>query len=491
MSIRQRVIIATTATVGVVGAWVGLAIAQAPDDAPQSVDVVDDADILEAETLIAGVNKVRFYEPTDVVIYTHRGGADALTNDRALDQAVLDHARGERNDWLSPDGQYYADDLYLYAVDPEGRLVGTYFGENRAIERDAQREVQDATKDDLRAGRWTDAAILGVEEAAGRMNAPFVRSTGGAVTGGIASLLALAGFGTWAGVGMNRVGKSRRARAAGDRSMASVVAEHEVTEVHAKLIPAESRYGGRMLMRYDDYEKGFREMTDLGNRAKGLKERDWDSRSSLKLLEEYQAKAEEMDHLDDVIADTAALLNMDHTWRQAWERQIEPLRSDLEGVDDLLEDDLPQEMRGLSEGHDVRTFASRELTGLERLRKDLEERKVTPDDALDRLRDTRDELSRHLDLLAAAVARASSESQSDQELMEKKMRENARVTTSEPTIIDTSNPGWTWFTVDAFRTGYSEGTSAVSAANSSSSDSGSSSSYSGGGFSGSGSSSRF
>ncbi len=490
MSVRQRVVLGALAVLGVGGGSLGWYAASGPDHAATGMEVVDTAEVLHEPDVEAAVEDLRFYEPTDVAVFTHRGGPEALTDDYALNNAVRDYAL-ERGDWVSADRQKYADGLFIFAVDPEGRLVGTYFGEDRKVSTEAQREIQDAAKDDFRAGQWTDGTVAGIEEAAARMNAPAVRRGGGVVGLTLASLATLLGAGGWVGLGVHRAGRSRAARAEGDRRMAEVVADYEVTELHARLIPEESRYGGLMLRRYDEYLAGFRELTDLGNRARSVDEKDYDRKASLTLLTAYRDKAAAMDELDDVIADTAALLNRDRAWPEAWQRQVGPVHSDLEELDDVLEE-LPAELRGLPEAQEVRTFASGAKAELDRLRGALEDRSITPDDALDRLRTVRDDLGGRLYALGGAVATEFGEDASEEEEMEKAMSQERSRRRREPTIISYSYPAWTWFDVGSFRTGYQSGKQAVESSRASSSSGGSTSGYSGGGsFSGAGSSSRF
>lgn len=490
MSNLMRSLVGGAASLGVLGTGVGLYAAQAPEHAVSQVVVDDGAEILHEPTLREGIDDLRFYEPTDVAVFTHRGGEEALTDDRALNDAVLAHARESRTEWLSEDEQKWADDLYLYAVDPEGRLVGTYFGENRAVDEDAQLEIQDATGDDLRAGRWTEGAVRGVEEAADRMNAPFMRTGGGIALTAVGSLITLVGAGSWLGTGLHRSRRSRAARAEGDERMASVVRDYETTELHARLIPEGSRYGGQMLRRYDEYQQGFRELTELGNEVRSIPERRYNKADSLERLTAYRDKARELDRLDDVIADTAALLNRDQARPQAWQRQESPVREDLERVGPMLDSDEMEDVRGLPEAQELREYASRGLTRLDQLRGDLESRTASPDDALDELRQMRDELSGHLDRLAGAVTEGLDD-KSERELMEQAMTKERGRRRREPTILSTTDPMWTWYTVHAFTSGHAHGTSAVEQARAPSS-SGSASGYSGGGsFSGAGSSSRF
>lgn len=491
MSIRQRVLVGGAATLAVGGASLAWFLASAPEHAAAEVQVEDTAEVLFEPDLLAGLEETRFHEPTTVAVYTTRGGEAALTDDRALNDAVLQHAREERTDWLSADGQTWADGLFIFAVDPEGRLVGTYFGEDREVDEGTQLDIQDAAKDDFRAGRWTEGSVAGVRAAAARMGAPVIRQTAGTAVAAVASLVTLAGAGAYVGVGMNRVRRCRRSRTAGDAAMASVVAEHEVTRLHATVLPQGSRYGGMMLQRHDEYTRGFREMVELGDEVRAIPEGKLDTRAAVERHTAYEQRARSLDHLDDVIADTASFLNRDSRWVQAWERQVAPVRADLEAVAGVLADDVPVEARGLPEAQQLRELASAELVELDRLRGALEDRDVTPDDALDRLRATRDRLSARLDALAAAVGQEFGDDEAERKTMREAMRSQRARRPVEPTILATADPAWVWFGTGAFRTGLSTGTSQVEQSRSSSS-SGSTSGYSGGGsFSGAGSSSRF
>lgn len=487
MSIRQRALIGGVASLGVVGAVVSGFFSQAPEHGATALQIEDTAGILYAPDLEAAVEEMGFYEPTDVAVFTHRGGSEALMDDYALNDATLEHAKTTQPNWLSDNEQKWADDLFILGVDPEGRLIGTYFGENRKVSQDAQADIQEATKDDFRRGHWTEGSIAGIEAAAGQMNRPFARSGGGMFVGGAVSLATLAGAGGYLFVGTRRRNKSRAARAAGDRAMANVVRDYDVTQVHANLIPEVSRYGGAMLGRYEEYTRTFRELTELGNEARGIPESRYDGTDALSKLTKYQETAESLDSLDDVIADTAALLNLDQAWPEAWGRQVASLREDLEGVDSLLSTTLDKEVRGLDEAQPLREFSSQSLAELDQLPGDVEARAITPEDALDALRTMRDALSGHLDTLAGAVARAYSKKESEQKTMQDALRgERVR---SEPTILSTTDHTWTWITINSFNNGYTSGTSQVQQSRSSG---GSTSGYSSGGsFSGAGSSSRF
>ena len=470
----------------VAGGSMALYTASEPAElAPTSITIDDEAGILDVAAVEASVEDVDFYEPTDVAVLTVAGDADD-DNENALNDAALAHARETRPEWLGADGQTWADDLYLFAVDPEGRLVGTYFGENREVGEGSQEDIQEATKDDLRAGEWSEGAIAGVEEAAGRMNAPFMRTAGGIVLPVMAGLAALAGFGTWWGVGANRSRKSRALLDEARERRASIDAEAAATERYAFGIPEESRYGFQVLRRLDDYRRGVRELDQLGAEAEAVPPAKHNRRDVLTQLTAYRDKARELDHLDDAIADTAILLNRETSWPDAWERQVSPLREDLEKVEPLLTEEAQDEVRELPEAYALREFAATALARLDEIGDRLGSAQLSPDDALDGLRATRDELTEHLETLADRVVETVGSSDDERQTLRAAMSKERAGYRAAPSIIGTAYPAWGFYPVVAFGSGMSNGTTEITQASS-----GGSASYSSGGFSGAGSSSSF
>ncbi|WP_010146356.1 DUF5129 domain-containing protein [Serinicoccus profundi] len=477
--------LATVGVLAVAGTSLGLFLAQAPDDAATGLTVDDTAQIMEVDRLDAAVEELEFHDPTELAVFTYRGGSDA--DDQSLNRAVLDHARGSRPEWLSEDGQRWADGLFVLAVDPEARLVGTYFGDDRAVGDEEQLDIQEATKDDFRAGRWTDGAVAGLTDGADRINAPFMRSAGGLVVGIFGSAVALIAGATWVGVGVARSAGSRRMKEDADRRVADVKRDAADTERHAKRIPDDSRYGFEVLRRFDDYRRGVRELTELEQRAAQLAPSTFNRKPVASELTAYQEKAVELDHLDDAIADTAIFLTQDADWREAWARQVDPVREDLKRVTPLLEDELPEEARDLPEGETLRGFATAALTRLDKVQHGLERGEVSPDDALDALRDTRDGLSEHLDELSESVVQAVGKDETQRETLRTTLARQRDEARPGPSIIGTAYPAWAFFPVAAMSSGVSEGTQQISASSGSAGSSG----YSGGSFSGAGSSSSF
>lgn len=138
---------------------------------PVSIQIEDMAGVLDRNTLVPALERIEFYEPTRVVVYTYHG----RTEDN-LNEEVLRFARTEHPDWVSPDGQKWADGLFIFTLDPVGRHVGTYMGEDRKVSLDQRSEIQDAAKGLLRDAQWSDGTVAGVRRAAELINQPWYRS---------------------------------------------------------------------------------------------------------------------------------------------------------------------------------------------------------------------------------------------------------------------------------------------------------------------------
>lgn len=455
--------------------------------APVGVVVEDKAGVLDRNTLLPAVQQIEFYQPTTVAIYTYNGSAADNLNEE-----VLRFARAEHPDWISKDGQKWADGLFIFALDPVGRHVGTYMGEDRKVSLEQRTDIQDAAKELLRDAQWTDGTIAGIRRGAELINQPWYRSTAFLVTAWSAAGTVVAGAGAWLLVRWRtRVG-SRREIARGDANYSNVSMDLQVTELNAGTIPASSRYGSTVLEKHRTFLSRYKAATGLSNQVHALTSRELSRRPGLALAREYADAAAELDALDDVIADTNALLNRGSTWATAWDRQLAPFRSDLAGIEGML-------AKGHGEGDSataasLRSFRDASQRDMERWTADLADGTITPETALDRLRDARTELSgllkAHADTVIAGYARNDREA----ELMRTQMEEAQEGTgkkqrrSYEPSILGTVYPSYYFFSVPTFNTGLSTGVSSVSSARG-----GSTTGYggSGGSFSGSGSSSSF
>jgi hypothetical protein len=486
-----------------------LVVSAAPAHAVPVEELVlaDEAGVIHEPTLRSGVDEISFYEPTTVVVFTQRGTGDSNFNER-----VLAYARENHPEWISADGQKWADGLYIYAVDPDGRHVGTYFGEDRKVSTDTQADIQDDTKDLLADAQWTDAAIEGVRSAASVMNRPWYREPGLWIAGGIA--VAGGGIAVGATVAV-RAGHRRRTREAlehGQAAFASVSMDLEATELNARTVPAGSRYGAMVLEKYRTFHDRYVQAAAENDRLAGVDEKKLHRREHREAVARFALTAQALDELDDTVVESNTFLNMQHGWPQAWDRQTTPLREDLAEIDRLDGTGVGTGMGGSpADGGDedddqddgalaptavapLRSFRIEADQELQRLGASLAGGSVSPDDALDALGALRSRLTGLLEDAAQAGIAAAATSDSERELMEQALEaERERASRRPGSILDTVHqPGWFWTTV-AFNHGYRTGVDNVTQAREEAAQSSSSTGYGayGGSFSGAGSSSRF
>ena len=465
----------------------GAAAAVTPDE----VIVEDTAGVLDANTLLPALESVEFREPTTVAVYTYNGPADN-EDGTVLNAEVLRFAREEHPEWLSEDGQKWADGLFIFALDPTGRWTGTYYGEDRRISLDQQEDIRSETNELFREANWTEGTIAAVEEAAKLINRPWYLSPGAIVVFIVAGLAAVGSAVSYVAVRRNRRTKNRKLLTEADASYSSVTRDLDATEVNANTIPDDSSYGSRVLEEYRTFMARYNKATALNNAAHALSDKDLMSRSSTATVEEYADAALELDGLDDVIADTNALLNKASGWQRAWDRQTGPLQEDLDRLDDLLEGKNAV-AKDSATARALLAFRRQARESLAAAASELAEDRITPEQALDSVKAARERLSELLEKHAQTVISAQAKTASERTLMQKELdkatAQGRRDRSYRPGIVDTAFPAYFYYSVGTFNTGIQHGTSSVESARSSASSTGYGSS--GGSFSGAGSSGRF
>jgi uncharacterized membrane protein YgcG len=462
--------------------------AAARAEPPVGIVVEDGAGVLDRNRLIPAVEAMDFYEPTRVAVFTYRGSAEDNLNEE-----VLRFARAQHPEWISGDGQKWADGLFIFAVDPVGRHVGTYMGEDRKVSLEQREDIQNASKDLLRDAQWTEGTIAGIRRGAELINQPWYRSTAFLVTAWSSAAAAVLGAAAWLVVRWRTRAASRKELARGDASYSSVSMDLQVTELNAGPIPESSRYGSTVLEKHRTFLAKYKTATELANRAHALTPRAMSRRPNLRLVRDFADASAELDALDDVIADTNALLNRGSAWASAWDRQLAPFRSDLAALEQMLS---KRHAAGDSAtAAALRSFRDESHRDIERWSAELAEGTMSPEAALDRLRDARTHLTEllknHADTVIAGFAKTDREARLMREEMDSaqagtKVRYGR---TYEPSILGTVYPSYYFFSVPAFNTGFSTGVGSVSTAR----GGGGTTGYggSGGSFSGSGSSSSF
>lgn len=286
---------------------------------------------------------------------------------------------------------------------------------------------------------------------------------------------------------------SRKEIQRGDQSYANVSIDLEVTELNASTIPESSRYGSIVLEKHRTFLNRYNKAAELSNRVHAFTPQALSRRQSLKLIREYADAVSELDALDDVIADTNALLNRASTWPTAWDRQLAPFRNDLAGLEQLLSKRHGQGDSATAAA--LRSFRDQSLREIERWTASLGEGEITPEEALDRLCEARTRLAELLRKHADTVIEGFANNEREARLLRKEM-ESARMglnsdhrRTFEPSILGTVYPRYYFFSVPTFNSGLNTGVSSVSTARGGAGTTGYG--HSGGSFSGSGSSSNF
>ncbi|MCC3297446.1 DUF5129 domain-containing protein [Arthrobacter caoxuetaonis] len=467
------------------------AAAVAPDD----IVVDDTAGVLDLNTLLPALEEVNFRSPTTVAIYTFRSepGREFDDGDTFMNEETLRYAREEHPEWISADGQKWADGLFIFSLDPEGRWIGTYFGEDRKVDSGVAEDIREEAGEYFADAQWTDGTIAGVEEAAKLINRPwYLNPALWVLAGGVVFVAAAVWYAVIA-TRRKRLAANRKLIAAAERSYSSVSMDLDATEVNARTIPDSSTYGARVLEEYRTFMVRYNTATELGNHVRTLSEKDLRRRSSTKPVEEFAELTSALDGLDDVIADTNTLLNMAPGWQAAWDRQAAPLLEELDKLDGLFEED--KTAMDSTTAAALLAFRTQCRRRIQTTAAGLAEESLTPEQALDILHDAGTELAALLKNHSETVIAQAAEDDAERELMREALEESRDRPRRyrdgyRPSILDTAYPNYLW-TVSAFSSGVSSGSSSIESARSAASGSSSGYGASGGSFSGSGGSSRF
>lgn len=454
---------------------------------PTDVVIEDTAGVLYQPQLLPALEEISFHSPTKVAIYTRNGKSSDNFNEE-----VLRYARANHPEWISADGQKWADGLFVFAFDPVGRQVGTYMGEDRKVSLAQREDIQDAAGKLFAEAQWTDGTIAGVKKGASLINQPWYLSIGFIIAAIVVGVGAAVGFGTRAVIRSNNRKKASEHLKRGDAAYSSVSLALDVTELNAKTIPESSSYGALVLEKYRNFSTRYHEAGTLNQQAHAFTSKELSKGFNVKLVGQYADLAAELDDLDDVIADTNTLLNRFSGWEGAWDRQAQPLVDDLAQLPALISQ---PEARGMPTTGALSSLHTQRTQGLQQLAADFQAGLISPEKALDTLKEIRDELTallqQHAELMIDTYAKTSAEKTDMHKAMELNRRNDAQ--RGRGSILG-SVYGWSiFYSVNSFNHGYSTARQQVDTSRSSASSGGSSSGYgsSGGSFSGSGSSSSF
>ena len=494
-----------------------------------TVEVHDEAGILQTEPLIEEIQAMRFRDNVHVAVLTVPGWDVDNLND-----AVLEYARSHASDtdvpWISTSNpNYWSDGLVILAVAPEARKVGCYFGEDVAVPLQQQATIQDAAKNQYRQADWYGGTVSMAAKTADVIGRPGGGDVGMTyILPGISALVGLA----WLSYYLWRGFTARRRAREALRHYSQVTHDYETTELLAGTIPEDEPHGAQVMARYrwfrSEYEKVTRSWQDFGNPYRA----QWFSMPVLGRATELEKRSELLDSLDDVIANTATFLSLSPGWDRVWSNEQGPVLEDLQSLRRLCHEidssDAAESGSIAERTKEEREWVRSHKQRLDDMTSSLEDGSLQPSAALDEL----DEIASETKTKAARLAREAIDADTSSYADERRRRyddsssskeaayagywylggghgsynphSTIRLNPSSPAIsaIGSSSSGsgaggsFSSFTpVSDLVVGYSSASSYTpsSSSGSGSSFSGSSFSggYSGGGFSGSGSSSSF
>lgn len=299
-----------------------------------SVEVHDETGSFEpvdGRPLTEALGDVKFTRPIHLVILS----TDDLVDDN-LDEATLKYARARHQEWISPNGYKWADGYLILSVSPTHRKVGTYFGEDIAPLLSVQAEIQDAAKDDFRAGRWSQGMVAAATKAAANIPNEAGYSIKNRVvwphwTGWLVSLT---------GIGVLLRGRSLR---------------RTVRESSERIVEAWKEMEGRR----SEVDRAFHSIVDAGQYSKGLTARYGCANQERKKVRERVsvlrspgffgslsagAASEREELLEDIellsAADDAIFAARDFfalapRWRDLWDNEVGPVFEDLLAADSI------------------------------------------------------------------------------------------------------------------------------------------------------------
>jgi hypothetical protein len=484
-TLRGVLVIATAILLSLGGASAAQAVSVAEGD----LIIEDTAGRLHLPQLEEELAEIDFYAPTTVVVYTYSGEFSDNMNTE-----VLAYAREQHPEWISDDGQKWADGLFVFALDPDGRQVGTYFGEDRSVPLSDQSAIQDAAKEDFATGDWTPGVVAGVQAAAAIIERPWYASPafiGTAWIGGGA--IAVSGMVVLFVRGSRRQSFADHLKQ-GSTHLTAVTMDLDETELAARTLPSSSPFAQRLEQRFSDFSQRYHRALEEQDRLEAMTSKERSRAAGVTEAKAFAEETAEMDFVDDAIVNAAALLTKSSTWERAWAAQVDPIREDLAAIPSLASEPAAA---GLPTTEALGSFQSSATAELERLGAGLRDGALEPADALEGLEAVRTQLSQLLIDHSSAMIAAYTEEESEREALAEQLEQQRRTNRARSgSILDTvSSPGQYWSPV-SFSAGYSAGVSQVETSRSAGSSSfggGSSVGYgsSGGSFSGSGSSSRF
>ena len=388
-----------------------------------TVEVHDEAGVLQTEPLIEEIQAMRFRDNVHVAVLTVPGWDVDNLND-----AVLEYARSHVSDtdvpWISTSNpNYWSDGLVILAVAPEARKVGCYFGEDVAVPLKQQAAIQDAAKNQYRQADWYGGTVSMATKTADVIGRPG----GGdeATTYVLPLICACIGL-VWLLYYLWR-GFTARSRAhEALRHYSQVTHDYETTELLAGTIPEDEPHGAQVMARYrwfrSEYEKVTRSWQDFGSPYRA----QWFGMSVLRRATELEKRSALLDSLDDVIANTATFLGRSPGWDRVWANEQGPVLEDLQSLRRLCHeiDSSAVANRGAipERSKEERDWVRSRKQRLDDMTSELENGALQPSAALDEI----DEIASETKTKAARLAREAIDADTSRYADERRRRYDSR-----------------------------------------------------------------
>ena len=388
-----------------------------------TVEVHDEAGVLQTEPLIEEIQAMRFRDNVHVAVLTVPGWDVDNLND-----AVLEYARSHASDtdvpWISTSNpNYWSDGLVILAVAPEARKVGCYFGEDVAVPLKQQAAIQDAAKNQYRQADWYGGTVSMATKTADVIGRP---GGGDEATTYVLPLI-------WACIGLVWLlyylwrGFTARSRAhEALRHYSQVTHDYETTELLAGTIPEDEPHGAQVMARYrwfrSEYEKVTRSWQDFGNPYRA----QWFSMPVLGRATELEKRSELLDSLDDVIANTATFLSLSPGWDRVWSNEQGPVLEDLQSLRRLCHEidssDAAESGSIAEHTKEEREWVRSRKQRLDDMTSSLEDGSLQPSAVLDEL----DEIASETKTKAARLAREAIDADTSSYADERRRRYDSR-----------------------------------------------------------------
>lgn len=351
-----------------------------------SVDVYDETgsfEPIDGRTLQDVLGGVAFARPIHLVILS----TDDLADDN-LDEATLMYARAGHKEWISPNGYKWADGYLILSVSPTYRKVGTYFGEDIAPVLSVQEKIQEAAKDDFRAGRWSEGMVAAATKAAAYIPDESGRSIENRVVwpNWMGWLISLTGIGVLVrGHSLRRTVRERSERIA-ELWAQMENRRPEVDQAFHSVIDA-GHYSMGLTARY---ECANQERKKVRERVSVLRSPGFFGSLSAGAASEREDLLEDIELLsaaDDAIVAARDFFALAPTWRTLWDNEVGPVFEDL-----LAADSISVKVRNRVKKRRVKNaveafnrWTNKQRDTIVGLGKSLEHAEITPVQALDEL----------------------------------------------------------------------------------------------------------